>query len=293
MGFRAGRNPLGVALMARYFPAMESPHITDQRAYPPGAPSWIDLATTDPHATCDFYAGLFEWSWEEVGDGSYWVARLDGHDVAAARREPDDDGWMSYVATDDVDALAASVEDAGGTVIDRPADVGAAGRGATLADPDGARFRGWRAGNRLGAQLVNMPGAWNFSILHTPDRARSMDFYGGVFGWRVDAALGAGMIRLPGYGDHLESTIDPGIRERQAFAPEGFEDVVAGLSDIPAGPARWVMMFTVADRDEAVERAVGLGATVVSTQDSEWTQEAELLDVRGSAFVVSALVKTE
>lgn len=293
MRFVAGRNPLGVAPPARYFPAMESPQVTDQRTYPPGVPSWIDIATSDVQATCDFYSGLFDWSWEVLAPGSYSVARLDGHDVAAVRHEPRDDGWMSYVATDDVDALAERVEDAGGTVIERPADVGSAGRGATFADPDGARFRGWRAGSRLGAQLVNVPGAWNFGILHTPDRARAIDFYGRVFGWRVDAALGAGMVRLPGYGDHLEATIDPDIRERQAFAPEGFEDVVAGLSDIPTGPARWVMMFTVADRDEAVERAVDLGATVVSSQDSEWTQEAELLDVRGSAFVVSALVKTE
>lgn len=276
---------------------METPRITDQRTYPPGVPSWIDVATSDPDATCDFYGGLFGWSFEDMvpadAPGSYFVARLDGHDVAAVRPEADDDGWMSYVAADDVDALAVRVRDAGGSVIERPADVGRAGRGATFADPGGTRFRGWRAGSRLGAQLVNVPGTWNFSILHTDDRPRTIEFYDRVFGWRVDAALGAGMIRLPGYGDHLEATIDPGIRERQAFAPEGFEDVVAGLIDIPSGPSRWVIAFTVADRDQAAERAVGLGATVVSTEDGEWTQEAELLDVRGSAFVVSALIKTE
>lgn len=276
---------------------MEMPQITDQRTYPPGVPSWIDVASTDPAASCDFYAGLFGWVFEDVvppeAPGSYFVARLDGHDVAAIRPGEQGEGWLSYVAADDVDALVWRVRDAGGTVIDEPEDVGRAGRGATFADPEGARFRGWRAGTRLGAQLVNLPGAWNFSILHTPDRSGSIEFYERVFGWKVDAALGAGMIRLPGYGHHLEATIDPGIRERQAFAPEGFEDVVAGLIEVPEQDARWVIAFTVADRDRAVERAVELGATVLSTEDGEWTAEAELLDVDGAAFVVSALIKTE
>jgi hypothetical protein len=277
---------------------MDMPQITDQRTYPPGVPSWIDVATPDAAASCDFYGGLFGWTFEDVvpaAPGSYFVGRLDGHDVAAVRPEAGREhrGWMSYVATDDVDALARRVTDAGGSVIDPPEDVGRAGRGATFADPEGARFRGWHAGTRLGAQLVNVPGAWNFSILHSADPRGSIDFYGRVFGWRVDADLGAGMIRLPGYGDHLAATIDPGIHERQAFAPEGFADVVAGLIPSAETPARWVIAFTVADRDRAVDRAVGLGATVVSTEDGEWTEEAELLDITGSAFVVSALVKTE
>lgn len=278
---------------------MDMPQITDQRTYPPGVPSWIDVATSDAAASCDFYEGLFGWVFEDVvpadAPGSYLVARLDGHDVAAVRPEDDgeDLGWMSYVATDDVDALARRVEDAGGSVIDAPQDVGRAGRGATFADPAGARFRGWHAGTRLGAQLANVPGAWNFSILHAAEPRRSMEFYERVFGWRVDAGLGAGMIRLPGYGDYLAATIDPGIHERQAFAPEGFADVIAGLTPTSGSASRWVIAFTVADRDQAVSRAVSLGATVVATEEGEWTQEAELLDVNGSAFVVSALIKTE
>ena len=247
---------------------MDMPQITDQRTYPPGVPSWIDLATSDAAASCDFYGGLFGWIFEEMvpadAPGSYLVARLNGHDVAAVRPEDDGEarGWMSYVATDDVDALARRVKDAGGSVIDAPEDVGRAGRGATFADPAGARFRGWHAGTRLGAQLVNVPGAWNFSILHTAEPRRSIEFYERVFGWRVDPDLGAGMIRLPGYGDYLAATIDPGIYDRQAFAPEGFADVIAGLIQASGSVARWVITFTVADRDQAVSRAVGLGASL-------------------------------
>jgi uncharacterized protein len=274
---------------------MEMPRITDDRTYPAGVPSWIDVASTEPEATCAFYGDLFGWTFEDMvppeAPGSYFVARLDGHDVAAVRPDADENGWASYIATDDVDALAARVTAAGGTVIDEPADVGPAGRGATLADPEGAVFRGWQAGTRLGAQLVNVPGAWVFSVLQTPDRDRSLRFYSEVLGWEQSPDLGAGMFRLPGYGEHLADTIDPGIRERQAFVPPGFADVVAGLVDGPA-PARWVVSFSVADRDRTVERAVELGATVLSTENAEWTHEAELLDIQGAAFTISQLVKT-
>ena len=61
-----------------------------------------------------------------------------------------------------------------------PADAGPGGRAATCADPQGAAFRLWQARRRLGAQLTNMPGAWNFSDLHTPDPAAAQPFYAAV-----------------------------------------------------------------------------------------------------------------
>ena len=75
------------------------------------------------------------------------------------------------------------------------------------------------------------------------------------------------MVRLPGYGDHLEATIDPQIRERQAFAPPGFADVVAGVA-VDAGPPRWHLRFTVADRDAAAESAIVNGADLLSCADT-------------------------
>ena len=165
--------------------------------------------------------------------GAYLVATLDGHDAAAVA--PADDAaettWRTYVACDDADATASAVAEAGGTVLIAPEDAGPGGRTATCADPQGAVFHLWQARRRLGAQVANQPGAWNFSILHTPDPGAVLPFYAAVFGWAVDPELGAGMIRLPGYGDHLAATVDPHIHERQQFAPPGFADVVAGVTE--------------------------------------------------------------
>ena len=56
-------------------------------------------------------------------------------------------------------------------------DVGPAGRTAVFADPEGAAFRVWQAGRTHGAQVVNAPGAWNWSDLETRDIEAAKAFY--------------------------------------------------------------------------------------------------------------------
>ncbi|MCW2841874.1 MAG: Glyoxalase/bleomycin resistance protein/dioxygenase [Aeromicrobium sp.] len=129
-----------------------------------------------------------------------------------------------------------------------------------------------------------MPGTWNFSNLHTSD-PRVLDFYATVFGCVLDDAL-VGMIRVPGYGDHLAATVDPDIHQRQAFAPAGFADVVAGIAVTHDRPG-WQVRFTVADRDDSVATTERLGARVVSSADTQWTREAVIRDPQGSLLTLS------
>ena len=266
--------------------------MTDQkRTYPNGVPCWVQLEVPDAAEASGFYGSLFGWTFEAAGPGapgSFLFARLDGADVGAISRTVGGRGWSSFIACDDIEATSAAVSHAGGTV-DVPPDPGTPfGRGATCTDPQGASFHLWQAAAHPGSQIVNVPGAWNFSDLRTPDVSASLAFYGEVFGWRVDPDLGAGMIRLPGYGDHLAATIDPDIHERQAFAPPGFADVIAGLTpDDGAERASWVIRFTVEDRDASASAAERLGGTAVSRVDTEWTREAVILDPQGASFIVS------
>ena len=159
---------------------------------------------------------------------------------------------------------------------------------AACEDAQGVPFRLWEAGGRLGAQVTNAPGAWNFSDLHTADLDAATAFYGQAFGWLV-SDLGYGTaIRVPGYGDHLESTVDPDIRRRQAFAPEGFEDVIGAL--VPLGPGQsphWHVTFTVTDRDDAATAAERLGGTVLERHEREWTRRATIRDPQGAVFTAS------
>lgn len=268
--------------------------MTQQRTYPHGVTCWIDTGQPDPEAAARFYSGLFGWTLTDAvppgAPGSYLIATLDGQDVAAIAPGAGTPGWNTYVAVDDVDATCAALPGLGGVVTSEPEDAGPGGRTAACTDPAGAAFRLWQPRRRLGAQLTNAPGAWNFSDLHTPDREGALAFYGPLFGWvTVDLGEGAGtMIQVPGYGDHLAATVDPGIHERQASAPPGFADVIGGLADLPPGePARWHVTFTVADRDGSAATAERLGATVLSRSDDLWTRNALVRDPQGAEFTIS------
>jgi predicted enzyme related to lactoylglutathione lyase len=268
--------------------------VTGARTYPHGVTCWVDTEQADVEAASDFYAALFGWTLTNAmppgAPGSCLIAALDGLDVAAIGSSFSGPArWNTYVAVDDADDAAAAVTRAGGRVVSPPADAGPGGRAATCTDPAGAEFRLWQARGRLGAQLVNVPGAWNFSDLHTPEPDSAMAFYGAIFGWvSVDIGGGAAMVQVPGYGDHLAATVDPDIHVRQASAPPGFADVIGGL--VVAGreqPAQWTVTFSVIDRDESAATAEGLGATVLARSEDPWTRKALVRDPQGAEFTVS------
>ena len=271
--------------------------MTEQRTYPHGVPSWVDTVAHDLDEARRFYAGLFGWTFTDAmpaaAPGNYLIATIDGQDVAAIGSPDSADeapSWHTYIAVDDADLTAKAVEAGGGTVTLAPVDAGPGGRLAVCVDPRGAEFRLWQARKRLGAQLVNEPGSWNFSDLLTTDPHAAAPFYEALFGWEIDDVGFATMIRRPGYGEHLATTVDPGIRERQAdaMAPPGFEDAVAWMNVIPQGhDEAWQVSFTVADRDSASATAEELGATVIGTDDGEWTKTATIRDPQGAEFVVS------
>jgi uncharacterized protein len=274
------------------------------RTYPEGVPSWIDIEQADLAAAQGFYGGLFGWTFEpSVSSGTsaaYVVARLDGREAAGLGEAPTTDSdaspsWNTYVAAADADAVTRRIIEAGGRVVAEPADVGDEGRTAAVADPAGAAFRLWQAARRPGAQAVNVPGAWNFAYLQTSDPA-VRDFYVRVFEWEFDDLDFATLIRCPGYGDHLAATVDPDIRARQAsvVTPPRFEDAIGWLAPAKDDePPHWHVAFTVADRDDTAAAAERLGATVVTTTDTEWTHDALIRDPQGGIFTASQFVPPE
>jgi predicted enzyme related to lactoylglutathione lyase len=254
--------------------------------------SWIEVAQPDVEAGMTFYGGLFGWEIADVlppdAPGRYAIATLGGLDVASLSGPADAAAWSTYVAVDDADAVTRTMTERGATVIAEPADAGPPGRAATLVDPQGAEVRLWQARRRLGAQLTNVPGAWNFSDLRTTDPSAAGAFYEDVFGWRLVDQGWAAAIQVPGYGDHLEATTDPDIRVRQAAAPEGFADVIGGIGAADAGETpHWHVTFNVADRDAAAEQVRRLGGEVEQTMEDDWTRKAVVRDPQGARFTVS------
>jgi predicted enzyme related to lactoylglutathione lyase len=222
--------------------------VNDKRTYPHGVPCWVDTEQSDLDEATRFYGALFGWRF--------------------------------------ADAVVPKVEAAGGTVVVAPMDIPMAGRFAVFQDHQGAFFSVWQAGAHTGAQLVNEPGTWSWNELNTRDVEGSKAFYSAVFGWETELHTGSGMVRLPGYGDHLASTVDPGIYERQAGAPPGFADVVAGIA-VTDRRLGWQVRFSVADRDDSVATAERHGAVVLSSADTPWTREAVIRDPQGAELTLS------
>ena len=270
--------------------------------YPPGVPCWIDTEQPDPSAAIAFYGGLFGWQFEDRippgAPGRYAVAQLQGLDVAAVASADPGAGppvWNTYVWVDDVEATTSVAARAGGAVLAGALDVGPAGRMAVIADPSGAPLRLWQAGTNRGAGIVNAPGTWNWSNLHTPDVDAARAFYAAVFGWAaLDVEIGGGtatMWRRPGYGDFLE-VLEPGLRSRQDAdgVPPGFADAIAWVMPAADGEEpRWSVTFAVDDTDAVVQRALDLGGEVrVAPFDAGPVRAADLADPQGTGFSVNS-----
>lgn len=273
--------------------------MVEPRTYPPAVTSWVDVEPPDVDAATVFYGRLFGWTFADVtaGDraGRYAVAMLNGEAAAGVAlpgkgSEPTASSWNTYVGVDDVTAAVRRVVAAGGSAEPRPDGAGDDGRWGACVDPFGARFRVRQAGGLPGAQVVNSPGAWNFSDLHAADISASAMFYSTVFGWSFEDLGFARMIRVPGYGDHLEATVDPDIRARQkgVSAPPGFADAIGWLTELqPGEQPHWHVSFTVADRDATADVVERLGGTVLARTDSDWTRDALVSDPQGAVFTVS------
>jgi hypothetical protein len=221
---------------------------------------------------------VFGWEPEKADHVEYFVARLRGRDVAGIAAAPADappaPSWLTYVYVDSADAAADAARGAGGTVLTEPFDVPPAGRMAVIADPAGATLCLWEARTREGAQLVNEPGAWAMSMLHTPDPEGAAAFYGALFGWTTEAFGPFTMFRLPGYVGGLPE--QPVSRE-----------VIATMT--PAdGAAHWSVNFWVHDADAAAAKAAELGGRAVEPpSDSPGFRNAVLADPSGVIFAIS------
>jgi predicted enzyme related to lactoylglutathione lyase len=112
-----------------------------------GALAWCDLVTGDPAAAQGFYAGVFGYSYEEIGmEGApYALFTVPGGERPAGGIGALDPswgstpGWTVCFGHDDVDAAAASVTAAGGRVLREPYDF-QFGRLMHAVGPDGEQF---------------------------------------------------------------------------------------------------------------------------------------------------------
>ena len=222
-------------------------------SYATGQPAWADVTNPDVDGAAGFYSQLFGWEAAKVPEpeaGGYTMFLRNGKYVAAASPPPQEGvppHWSVYLAADDVDGVASRIREAGGDVMMDPLDVFDAGRMTLAADPTGAVFGIWQAGNHIGSQLRGEPGTMTWAEVQTRDKATAQRFYEQVFGYEtetIDMGAAGGYVLLKVNGEPAAGLIQIG--------PD-WGDV----------PSNWSVVFEVEDCDAAVANVRELGGSVV------------------------------
>jgi hypothetical protein len=109
--------------------------------------SWCELLTNDVDGAKKFYEELLGWTKEDQpmqeGPGRYTILKADGRPVGGIMKMPPQVPvgtpplWGTYVTTDDVDAVAAKVQQLGGRILVPPSNSPDA-RFCVFDDPQGA-----------------------------------------------------------------------------------------------------------------------------------------------------------
>ena len=148
---------------------------------PVGAPTWIDLATSDVERAQHFYGNVFGWTFESAGPeyGGYINAFSGGHPVAGVMRNDPQwnspDGWTTYLHTADIKAtLAAAIAAGAVTCVEpvEPMEVKDKGWMAMLTDPTGAFVGLWQPIEHRGFEVFGEAGAPVYHQLTTRDYAK-------------------------------------------------------------------------------------------------------------------------
>ncbi len=218
-------------------------------AWTPGKFVWYEHVSNDVLAASRFYQPLFGWQTlaMDMGPaGSYHMIHNGGEGIGGYRVALPGvpNHWVSYLSVPDVDASCTAAAQSGANVLMPPTDFSPVGRGATIADPQGASFSLWKSAQGDRPDGPAALGDWCWNELMTTDTAAALRFYEEVFAYS---------------------------HERVANGPSGSYFLLktgatmrAGMMQCPvAGMApAWLPYVRVGDCDATAARAVELGASL-------------------------------
>jgi uncharacterized protein len=252
---------------------------TRDKPFAPGTPCWVDVLSSDLDATTAFYAGLFGWDAETMGEDldRYVMYSSGGHPVAGAMPNRPDiqspDVWSTYIASADCAATVAAAAAAGARVMMDTMAVGEdgdAGSVAMLLDPAGAAIGVWESRQHTGFGKYNEPGSVTWDEHHSKDFAASISFYQQVFGWEIEAVSDTDDFRYSMAKVDGESVA--GLMDSSSFLPAEV-------------PSHWRVYFSVASADDAVAKVQELGGSVTqAAEDTPYGRIAAVADPTGAQF---------
>ena len=240
---------------------------------------WFELLTTEPLASVEFYQHVLGWTSQRLAGvhGHVMYASSEGP-LASATTLPElakqmgaPPFWTANVQIPSVDETCMRVKLLGGRVYHGPVDVAGIGRIAVIADPFGAVLNVFAPAKPMKAHDPALPGEVCWHELLSDDPARSLAFYGELFGWAKSGehAMGAlGTYTLFGCGGR-----DLGGMFKRP-------------KDVPV--SAWVYYFQVRDVDAAIARCAASGGRLCRDPMAvpSGARVAQLVDPQGAVFAV-------
>jgi uncharacterized protein len=248
---------------------------------PLGAPTWIDLSSSDVARAQEFYSTVFGWTCESAGPeyGGYINASIDGRPVAGLMyNDPQwnaPDAWTTFFHTSDIKATVNAVTTAGGSSCIEPMEVKDKGWMAMATDPAGAFFALWQPTGHAGIEVVGEPGSPVWYQLTTRDYAKALDFYRRVFDWEYEPV----------------SDTDEFRYTTAVFGGEQLLGVMDGAKIMPDDVrSNWFFFLGAEDVDKSLQLIVDNGGSVVrAAEDTPYGRLASVADPTGAGFNLSSL----
>jgi uncharacterized protein len=240
-----------------------------------GQPIWFDLITPDLEQAKQFYRKIFGWDYVDSGEnfGHYNLALAQGRNAAgivpmqpSAEMPPN---WTLYFSSDDAAADTKRVQELGGQVLSEAMVVGDLGSMAICADPTGAVFGLWQAGNHTGFEVEGEHGSMAWCEVNTPDSTAACDFYSKLFNLTPH--------RMEG--------------DTEYYTMQRGDQMICGILQMDARwegiPPHWMNYFYVDNTDATIEKAAAAGGTVmVPAFDMPYGRMAVLSDPGSATFSI-------
>ncbi len=248
-------------------------------SFVPGSVWWIEVSSTNPAQSRDFYAGLFGWSYQIdpiPGRGQYTIALCAGQPVAGLTGVTGQPAaWRLYLASANIEHTAQVVRRGGGRVLEGPLDAPGPGRALVGMDPTGAVIGFWQPAAR-GTLHTTYPGALSWAELNTWDGPEADEFFATVFGYH-QRQIGDGYSVDYTTWSRGGATMLGRLQMNEEWATPGVG-------------AHWMLHFTVDPRagtDAAVDRVLELGGRVdFDPYDGELGRIARVADPSGAVFAL-------
>ncbi|MGC5255602.1 VOC family protein [Gordonia sp. DT218] len=229
---------------------------------PVGAPIWFDLMSSDPAKAVEFYGALFGWDVEgppREEFGGYQNFTKNGKRVAGLSPYMAEAGgpanvWSMYLRTDDPAATGKAIEEAGGSVMFPPMDVGDEGTMMVATDTAGAAIGFWKPNQHHGFSQWGDHGTPYWFESHSKEYAKSIEFYTAVLGARIEE-VGTG-------GD--PDAVGPDHYGQMFIGESSYSGIMDAAKIHPAEvPSFWQVYITVDDVATSVSQVESLGGTVL------------------------------